>query len=349
MMVTLCPHCHTVARVQAALLNAGELQCGRCGQRYAPLGQLFDDALEAQAAALARTRAPQAAQPAQAPAAPPETAPAPGPAATVPAARPPLPEAGHEASAPVVAPRAEPEAPLPAPEAEAEPAPDAFIPLPEAAPVQPPRPVTGADWDAFGQPPLEGDVAASVASREELDLEVRRQIQQALLEEMAEPRRRVSGRTWLGLALVLVLLLVLVLAGQWLYHRPALWVDHPQWRPWADRVCAVLGCELPLRRDTRQIELLDREVRDHPRLRETVLITASFVNRAGFTQAYPVFEVIFSDLSGRDLAVHRFRPEQYLEDPAGIPVGLAPGEVTRVRLEVPDPGRQSMSFRMEFR
>ncbi|MCA1806164.1 MAG: hypothetical protein LC646_12780, partial [Xanthomonadaceae bacterium] len=38
MIFTLCPSCHTVARVQAALLNAGELQCGRCGQRYAPLG-----------------------------------------------------------------------------------------------------------------------------------------------------------------------------------------------------------------------------------------------------------------------------------------------------------------------
>ncbi|MCA1804885.1 MAG: DUF3426 domain-containing protein [Xanthomonadaceae bacterium] len=313
MIFSLCPSCHTVARVQAALLNAGELQCGRCGQRYAPLGQLFDDVLEAQAAALARPRAPVAEEQ--------RAAPEPASPASAPAAPPP-PEV--EATA-----LQEPLAPLVA----------------ETAPALR-KDVTGADWDAFGQPPLEGDVADSVASREELDREVRRQIEAALLQELAEPSRRVSARTWLGLAAAL--LLVLALAGQWLYVQRDLWLDHPQWRPWADRACAILGCELPLRRDSRQIELLEREVRDHPRVPEAVLISATFVNRAAFPQPYPVFEVAFSDLSGSLLAVRHFAPAEYLEDPGAIPDGLAPGQPARVRLEVLDPGRQAVSFRMEF-
>lgn len=316
MIFSLCPSCHTVARVHAARLNAGELECGRCGQRYAPLGQLFDDVLEAQAAALARPRAPVAEEQQAVPVPVPEPAPV-----SVPDAPPP---AELEATA-----LQEPLAPLVA----------------EAAPALR-KEVTGADWDAFGQPPLEGDVAATVASREELDREVRRQIEAALLQDLAEPSRRVSARTWLGLAAAL--LLVLALAGQWLYVQRDLWLDHPQWRPWADRACAILGCELPLRRDSRQIELLEREVRDHPRVPEAVLISATFVNRASFPQPYPVFEVAFSDLSGSLLAVRHFTPEEYLQDPGAIPDGLAPGQPTQVRLEVLDPGRQAVSFRMEF-
>ncbi|MCW9059638.1 MAG: zinc-ribbon and DUF3426 domain-containing protein [Gammaproteobacteria bacterium] len=312
MIFSLCPSCHTVARVDAARLNAGELECGRCGQRYAPLGQLFDDVLSAQAAALARPRAPVAEEQQPVPVPEPETAPE----------APPPPEA--EATA-----LQEPLAPLVA----------------ETAPALR-HEVTGADWDAFGQPSLEGDVAGSVTSCQELDQEVRRQIEAALLQEMAEPSRRVSARTWLGLAAAL--LLVLALAGQWLYVQRDLWLDHPQWRPWADRACAVLGCELPLRRDSRQIELLEREVRDHPRVAEAVLISATFVNRATFPQPYPVFEVAFSDLSGSLLAMRHFAPAEYLEDPGAIPDGLAPGQPARVRLEVLDPGRQAVSFRMEF-
>lgn len=317
MIHALCPHCHTVARVPAAPLNAGEIHCGRCGQDYTPPGQLYDDALEAQAAALAHSRAEAAPPPAEVP----EVKPA----------------------APTPEPEPEPEVTL----AETPPS-AAAEPLEAEAPVRPLRDVTGADWDAFGQPPREGDIAASVDSRRDLDRQVKRQIEEALLAELATPRRpRVAARTWLGLGAALLLLLAL--AGQWIYTQRDAWLDHPQWRPWADRACELLGCELPLRRDPSQIELLEREVRDHPRLPETVLITARFTNRANFTQPYPVFEVTFSDLSDRPLAVHRFSPGEYLEDPAGIPVGLAAGQTAQMRLEVSDPGRQAVSFRMEFR
>jgi hypothetical protein len=309
MIFTLCPGCYTVARVQAALLNAGELQCGRCGLRYAALGQLFDDALEAQAAALAVTAAAAL-----------KTVPVP------------------VAAAPLVA-------PAPAPAAEPEPEP---LAVPELVAPVPLAPLTGADWDAFGQPPLDRDLASSVASSAELDAEVRRQIEAALLAELTEPaRRRVSGRTWLGL--VVLLLLMLGLSGYWLYLQRAYWLDHPQWRPWADQACAILGCELPLRRDSSQIELLEREVRDHPRRAEAVLIRASFVNRASFPQPYPVFEVIFSDLVGNTLALHRFAPEDYLEDAAALAAGIASGQTAALRLEVPDPGRRAVSFQMDFR
>jgi hypothetical protein len=321
MMVTLCPGCHTVARVQAALLNAGELQCGRCGLRYAALGQLFDDALEAQAAALAHARAVLPAEVA---------------------------EHAPNAAAAIEAVAAQVTEPVPALEPETEPV-ALVAAVPELAPLAAAvAPVTGADWDAFGQPALERDVASSVASSAELDAEVRRQIEEALLAELTEPpRRRVSGRTWLGLAMLL--LLMLGLSGYWLYLQRAYWLDHPQWRPWADQACAILGCELPLRRDSSQIELLEREVRDHPRRAEAVLIRASFVNRAPFTQPYPVFEVTFADLSGKQLAVHRFTPEEYLDEPTVIPGGLAPGRSVEVLLDVPDPGRQAVSFQMDFR
>ena len=328
MIHTLCPGCLTVSRVRAAELNAegGLLHCARCGLAYPAAGQLFDAALDAQAARLVRERQAREADAA-------------------------------EAARVEVRPPGEPEVvaePVPALLPESEPAREAQV---QSAPEWPMSPFareaplpssTRDDWDTFGQPPLEGDIAASVASSAELDAEVRRQLEEALRAELTEtPRRRVSGRTWVGLAVAM--LLVLVLAGQWLYMQRAWWLDHPQWRPWADRACAVLGCELPLRRDIAQIDLLEREVRDHPRMAEAVLIDARFINRADFVQPYPVFEVELSDLSGRQLALHRFAPEEYLEDPGLIPAGLLPGQPVALRLEVPDPGRQAVSFRMEFR
>jgi hypothetical protein len=283
---------------------------------------LFDAALDAQAARLVRERQAREAGAVEV-----------------------LPPAEPDALVAEPVPALQPE-PEPVQEAQAQPAPEwPMSPFAREAPLPSD---THDDWDAFGQPPREGDIAAGVASSTELDAEVRRQLGEALRLELAEPpRRRVSGRTWLGLAVLSLLLLAL--AGQWLYMQRAWWLDHPQWRPWADRACAILGCELPLRRDIARIELLEREVRDHPRRAEAVLIDARFVNRADFVQPFPVFEVEFSDLSGRQLAVHRFAPAEYLRGPGLIPAGLLPGQPVALRLEVPDPGRQAVSFRMEFR
>ena len=108
-----------------------------------------------------------------------------------------------------------------------------------------------------------------------------------------------------------------------------------------------MSCDLPLRHDLTQVEMVEREVRDHPNVADALLVSAAFINRASYPQAYPVLQVSFSDTAGTPVAVRRFLPEEYLHDknPAR---GMAPGEQTLVMLEVVDPGERAVSYQFDF-
>jgi hypothetical protein len=112
--------------------------------------------------------------------------------------------------------------------------------------------------------------------------------------------------------------------------------------------CARLQCDLPLRRDTGSVQIVKREIRDHPHVKDALLVNATFVNRAAFVQALPVVQVSFSDMSGTPVAVRRFTPEEYLSTQQGIPDGIAPGEQQHLLLELIDPGDRAVSFQFDF-
>lgn len=153
-------------------------------------------------------------------------------------------------------------------------------------------------------------------------------------------------RTWLGLAACLAL--VLLLAGQYFWKARQELAARDAWRPWMERYCDLLGCDLPLRHDLARLEILEREVRNHPRVKDALLISATFVNEADFAQSWPVFEVTFSDVSGTAIAVRRFTPEEYLAEPVDPAQGMAPGARTRLVLEVVDPGKNAVSYQFNF-
>ncbi|MEN8802453.1 MAG: zinc-ribbon and DUF3426 domain-containing protein, partial [Thiogranum sp.] len=144
-----------------------------------------------------------------------------------------------------------------------------------------------------------------------------------------------------------VLLAVLLLAQIAWVQRYQL-VRLPQLRPALAFFCQPLNCDLPLRHDINRIEVVEREVRDHPHASGALLINASFVNRADFVQTYPVFEISFSDVSGTPVAVRRFPPAEYLIGRQDISDGMAPGERAQLMLEVVDPGDRAVSFQFDF-
>lgn len=147
---------------------------------------------------------------------------------------------------------------------------------------------------------------------------------------------------------LLAMLLILSLGGQYLYFARADLAQYEPLRPWLQRACSYLGCELPLRHDPEQIELLSRDVISHPRIRNALLINASFVNRASYTQVYPVLQISLSNDSGTVVAMRRFQPEEYLAQGARIAAGMAPGAPVRVVLELVEPKHSATSFQFEF-
>jgi predicted Zn finger-like uncharacterized protein len=144
------------------------------------------------------------------------------------------------------------------------------------------------------------------------------------------------------------LFLTLLLLGQYTFVERYRLASNTQLRPALEVFCGLLGCDLPLRRDIGRVEVVEREVRDHPNVSDAVLISAAFVNRAPFRQVYPVFQISFSDVSGTPVALRRFRPDEYLDAGKDPSTGMAPGEEARLMLEVIDPGVRAVSYQFEF-
>jgi predicted Zn finger-like uncharacterized protein len=143
-------------------------------------------------------------------------------------------------------------------------------------------------------------------------------------------------------------LLILLLGIQWVYFNRAALSADANWRPTMERFCSILHCDLPLQTDLARIELLNRDVRKHPREKSALLVNATLVNHAGFTQPYPVLSLGFSALSGAPLAVRRFEPAEYLDEGIDIEAGMAPDTPVQVVLEIEDPGEEAVSYEFNF-
>lgn len=162
------------------------------------------------------------------------------------------------------------------------------------------------------------------------------------------PRTRRSSGVATALWGVANLLLIVTLLGQYAYfHRDEL-AQYPELRPWLVGLCDALGCEVPLQKDASRISLLNRVVQSHPHHEHALLINATLVNDAGFTQPYPVVELRFSDLDNRLVAGRRFRPYEYLPPGSDIKRGMAPREPVRFSLEIADPGKEAVSFQFNL-
>jgi len=144
-------------------------------------------------------------------------------------------------------------------------------------------------------------------------------------------------------------ILILLLAFQGLYfNRASLPADN--WRVMIDRVCTVLGCEPVMQVDVSKIRLVSREVRRHPRVKDGLLINATLVNQAEFSQAYPIFEITFTGLAGNPVAMRRFQPAEYLGESASLQYGMPVGLPIQVIFEVVAPGDadDELSFQFTF-
>jgi hypothetical protein len=156
------------------------------------------------------------------------------------------------------------------------------------------------------------------------------------------PARR-NAPWWVGcVALGLILGAQIVLAQR---HELA---HAPEWRPWLERACDTLGCDLPAWRDVSALQLTARDVRPHPSSDRGLMITATFRNDAPWPQAWPLLQIALADLDGKPVALRRFTPEEYLGAMPREAV-LDPGQSANATLEIQDPGKQAVAFAFEFR
>lgn len=147
---------------------------------------------------------------------------------------------------------------------------------------------------------------------------------------------------------VAIIFLAVVLAAQGVFFYRADLAREQSWRPYLVEFCKYLQCSLPQQVDLSQIELVNRDVRQHPSVEEALLVNATLSNQADFTQPYPVLEVSFSDPGGNPVALGRFRPREYVDDASAIKSGMRPGKPVSIMLEIQDPGESAVSYQFGF-
>lgn len=155
-----------------------------------------------------------------------------------------------------------------------------------------------------------------------------------------------NNRATLGWGLG-ILLLLSTLGLQYLYYQRAALAQSDTWRPLLEQMCAITGCELPLRRDLSQVQLVEHLMQNHPRHPDSLLITATLINRADFTQPFPLVEVVMTDLQQKVVARRRFLPEHYLVGDAAQQ-RFVPNTRIPLLLEVVDPGESAVGFEFHF-
>ncbi len=159
------------------------------------------------------------------------------------------------------------------------------------------------------------------------------------------PKPRLRTLLWSGAAAVLLI----ALAAQWGSQQRERLARDPLWRPWLERACAVLSCQVPLAAELDQVRLVGRNIRPHPSVAGALIISAAMQNQAPYPQRWPTVEIALSNLNGRPIAMRRFAPHEYVDGDAGLDSGMPPGTLFPLVFEVVDPGEDAVAFEFAFR
>ncbi len=148
-------------------------------------------------------------------------------------------------------------------------------------------------------------------------------------------------------SLVVILALVALAQLAW-FNRDDLVRRYPALAPWVEQLCGSLRCQSIRARDVSAIELLNKQVSQHPRYRDALLASATMVNNAEFPQRFPDIELLIFATDGQVVSRGRFRPDEYLGPEAKPSSGMPPGVPIHVGLDLTGTVQQGASFRFRF-
>ncbi len=155
-----------------------------------------------------------------------------------------------------------------------------------------------------------------------------------------------SPRRWPWLLAIVLLSLSALLQAAWLGRTQL--ATLPATAQLVQPLCQHLPCGLQPERNPDAIQAVDRSVQNHPSIRGAMLISVTMVNRAGKPQPWPVIELKLADLNGQIMAMRRFKPAEYLQDPQHLTGMMPPDVLVPVVLETLDPGRDVVAYEFDF-
>ena len=113
-------------------------------------------------------------------------------------------------------------------------------------------------------------------------------------------------------------------------------------------VCEWLACTIETPRAVNKIEVLNRSIYTHPSESQALMVTLTIINRAEFSQPYPIIQLHFLNISGDVIAARQFSANHYLRE-KWVPQKLMnPATPLSIQLEVHDVGEEVVSYNFDF-
>ena len=122
----------------------------------------------------------------------------------------------------------------------------------------------------------------------------------------------------------------------------------PASRPLLEVFCGKVHCVYSGPRDIKKIKLLNRDVRQHPKEKNALLITATMINQANFAQPYPDIHIRLSDISGNVVAERIFSAKTYMGKLSNPFLLMKAKTPVHLNFEVVDPGKDAVNFEFTF-
>ena len=119
-------------------------------------------------------------------------------------------------------------------------------------------------------------------------------------------------------------------------------------RPHVLLVCKALGCIIQPQVDAGLIELTKTRVSPHPKYANVLRLRATLINRASFSQAYPLIEISLSNRNGNIVGRRTYRPEQYLSKQKNPLQNMTPNVIVHAKLEITSPSRRADGFEIRL-
>lgn len=155
-----------------------------------------------------------------------------------------------------------------------------------------------------------------------------------------EPQTTAPSAFWsAGLIVALFLL-----GAQFFYFEHRHLVHNPSLRPWLERLCSTLHCQLPAYHNTGELAILHSALQ--LRADRNYRLQAALVNHAAFAQHYPQLKLSLTDLHGEPFAARIFAPQEYL--PQASQTLLAAGAAVEIDIDIAAPDEPVGGYLIEL-
>ena len=147
----------------------------------------------------------------------------------------------------------------------------------------------------------------------------------------ALPRRRSLRLLWLA---GIVLLALALLLQNILHFRNELIAQSPGLKPVFEQACSLFGCRVALPQNADLLSIEASSLEATPVQPGIVVLNAALRNRAGYTQAYPLFELTLTDYQDKLVARRVFQPREYLPPAVVTQAGMPANEEVEIKLNI---------------